>query len=353
MTERKKILFIGTPYMDLYKDILNCMESLGYNVDFIPEGKYLQDPNNIRCYKGIKKWLFIHPKKFKKFLEKKWQKTLASLNFNKTYDILFILDGQSIHPCVFDILKQRNTKLYAVNYLFDTTSGVYRFDLNFKYFNKVFSFDKSEVKQYGLHFLPIYWKSAEKELTNKYDLFGLGRYSSERYKLFSTLQEIGEERKLNYILKLGTDQKDFSFFARIKWNLWKFLGRTNRRIPPNFRKSPLNTFENIPPKFFRQLIAESRIIVDTSAPHQDGLTARFMWALGAQKKIITTNQSVSEYSFFSPEQIFIVKNIDTLKQNDNFTRFLEDSYVMPKEIVENINKYELSNWLKLILNEAP
>ncbi len=333
--------------MDLYKDIIAEMQAQGYEVDFIPEGKYLQDPNNIRCYKGIKKLLFIRPQKFNHFLQKKWETLLSSARFDKCYDILFVLDGQSIHPCVFEMLKQRNPNLFAVNYLFDTTSGVYRFDLNFKYFNRIFSFDKADVRKYGLIFLPIYWVPSQKE-KKELDVFGMGRYSEERYKLFSELKDICEKKNLTYMLKLGTDKKDFSFIAYLKWTICKLLGKTKGRIPPQFKNSLLNTFENISPKEFRLLIARSEIIVDTSAPHQDGLTARFMWALGLRKKIVTTNLSVEMYDFYSPEQIFIVKK--NLEQSDAFFKFLDSSYEMPLSVQEKVNRYMLSNWLHFILD---
>lgn len=333
--------------MDLYKDIISEMQTQGYEVDFIPEGKYLQDPNNIRGYKGLKRILFVHPQKFDFFLQKKWENVLAEEKFSKVYDILFVLDGQSIHPCVFEMLKKRNPELYAVNYLFDTTSGVYRFDLNFKYFDRIFSFDSADVQKYGLFFLPIYWVPQKKE-KKEIDVFGLGRYSEDRHKLFSELKDICEKKKLTYMLKLGTDIKDFSSRAYLKWVICKLLGKTKGRISPQFRNSPLNTFENISPKEFRQLIANSEIVVDTSAPHQDGLTARFMWALGLQKKIITTNLSVEKYDFYLPEQIFIVKN--GLKQSEALYKFIDSPYEMPPSIQEKVNRYMLSNWLRFVLD---
>ena len=333
--------------MDLYKDIISEMQTQGYEVDFIPEGKYLQDPNNIRGYKGLKRILFVHPQKFDFFLQKKWENVLAEEKFSKVYDVLFVLDGQSIHPCVFEILKKRNPELYAVNYLFDTTSGVYRFDVNFKYFNRIFSFDNTDVQKFGLNFLPIYWAPQKKE-KKELDVFGLGRYSEERHKLFSELKSICEKNKLTYMLKLGTDKRDFSFMACLKWVICKLIGKTKGRISPQFKDSPLNTFENISPKEFRLLIARSEIVVDTSAPHQDGLTARFMWALGLRKKIITTNQSVEKYDFYSPEQIFIVKK--ELEQSESFFKFLDSSYEMPLSVQEKVNRYMLSNWLRFVLD---
>lgn len=114
--------------MDIYKDIQKELVRQGYHVDFIPEGKYAEDPDNIRGYKGIKKLLYVRPKKFAKWNSEKWLSLLNSESYNKNYDILFVIDGQSIPKCLFEELRRRNNKLISVNYLFDTCSGVYRFD---------------------------------------------------------------------------------------------------------------------------------------------------------------------------------------------------------------------------------
>lgn len=49
--------------MDIYKDIQKELVRQGYHVDFIPEGKYAEDPDNIRGYKGIKKTIVCETKK--------------------------------------------------------------------------------------------------------------------------------------------------------------------------------------------------------------------------------------------------------------------------------------------------
>ena len=37
-----KVLFIGTPYMNLYREIISEMRRQGYEVDFHAEGNYLE-----------------------------------------------------------------------------------------------------------------------------------------------------------------------------------------------------------------------------------------------------------------------------------------------------------------------
>lgn len=66
--------------------------------------------------------------------------------------------------------------------------------------------------------------------------------------------------------------------------------------------------EPLTPAEFRSLIYNSRCVIDTYNTFQEGMTPRFMWALGAGCKIITTNKNCKEYSFYSPEYIYIVES---------------------------------------------
>ena len=99
------------------------------------------------------------------------------------------------------------------------------------------------------------------------------------------------------------------------------------------------------PSDFKQLIVSSNTVVDTNHPFQDGLTARFMWALGAEKKIVTTNCSVRNYPFYSDEQIFILNN-----NWDELPDFLKSEFTMKESVRAEIAKYRIDNWLDTILN---
>ena len=86
----------------------------------------------------------------------------------------------------------------------------------------------------------------------------------------------------------------------------------------------------------------SRCVLDSAQSGQLGLTIRVLEALGANKKLITTNSDIVNYDFYRPENIYVYKgNIDL----DNV--FFKEGYKeVDKEIYE---KYSLRNWLKEIL----
>lgn len=346
----RNVLLIAPLFMDIYKDVKANIESLGHHVDFIPEKSSPLDPNNRRGYKGVKKKLFSNDKKFKSVNEERWSTLLNSEQYKKVYDVLFVIDGQSVASCLFKELKKRNPELYAVNYLFDTIAGVYRFDVNFKYFDKIYTFDRNESNQYGLNFLPIYWIENSINTPIQYELFAFGRFSTIRYKLYDALNKLSQKENLRSYIKLATDKEKYPNIVRLKWLLRLLIGKTYDHIPPSFYKSSLNTYDSISPEAFRELIAASDTIVDTNATHQDGLTARFMWALGMGKKIITTNKTVANYDFYNSKQIYIVDDVDLINYQ-TLNEFLKQRFVMSDLQRKKVKPYELTNWTKLLLNE--
>lgn len=67
-------------------------------------------------------------------------------------------------------------------------------------------------------------------------------------------------------------------------------------------------------------------------------------ALGAKKKLITTNEDVVSYDFYRPENIYIYIYNGKIDLDNIF--FKENYKELSKEIYD---KYSLRNWLKEIV----
>lgn len=333
--------------MGLYKDIISEMQRQGFEVDFLAEGNYRQDPLNVRGYKGIKKYFLVNAKKFSVQMEKYWMKTLSSPSFNKIYDYLFVLDGQSLHPCIFEILRKRNSNVKCINYLFDTTEGVYRFNENFKFFDKVVTFDRKESTLYGIELMPIFWFDDVKVKGISYKFFGVGAFKKDRYKLFWNIAEFAKNNNASSYIKLISRK---SKFFRIKSALRQVLNLQQDRITLKEFNSDIVAHEYLNLNDFNRLLSGSEIILDTNDPKQDGLTARFMQALGNKKKIVTTNKSVELYSFYTPEQIFIVNDIDSFASSESFRTFVSQKLELNEDIIKQITKTRIDNWVKFMLD---
>jgi len=87
---------------------------------------------------------------------------------------------------------------------------------------------------------------------------------------------------------------------------------------------------------------DSRVLLDIAQPKQDGLSFRIFEAMIMEKKLITTNRSVTAYDFYNPNNIFIWQNETTIPAKEFFTT----PYSPVSE--EIVKKYSLENWVQQI-----
>lgn len=345
---KKSIFFYGPPHMDLYKDICQEMETMGYEVDYMEEMKFPEDPYNLRGKTNKLPNRDSLLSDFYNKIKETW-KNLLETTYTKKYDYFFVLDGQSIHPCVFQILRERNPHIKCVNYLFDTSKIVYEFYHNYKYYDSVFSFDPEECKTYNVSYSPIYWlKNCSNQNIEKFDLFGMGWCLRSRYQLFKYLKDFSQKNHLKSYLKLYVPSRPKSAMRyRLRYIKNYIMGK-KESYPPAFLHSEMLTTESMPPSVFRNYIFNSKIVVDTCAEGQIGMTARFMWALGAEKRIITNNQNVKNCSFYTPEQIYIIDSNCVDKKD--LEKFLLADFDMSKSVRDIVQDYRIDNWLKTLLS---
>ncbi len=341
----KKVLLIAPDWMGLHNDIIEGLKSLSYEVDYIPEKRYPYDP----FYSLYKRRKSKSTEAFLSEIELYWKEILAKPEFSSAYDFLLVVDGQAIHPCLFEILSERNPHIKKVNYLFDRIEGVYAFDINFNYFDSIYTFDPSDSKKFNLNFMQIYWVPILSSCKKEYKIFGFGTYSKFRYNVFSQLEHIFSDVPGDKFIKVYNANVRNKYIHELI-NYIRFFLRMERNISLKELNSGLVVSDTIPTGQFREIIASSDVVVDTSAPYQDGITARFMWALGAEKRIITTNKSVRNYSFFSKEQIFVLDLDRINEQKNELLSFVEGTYVMPDSIRSLVNEYRIDNWIRTLLS---
>lgn len=337
----ENVLLVAPTFLDLYKDIINECETLGYNVDFIPEKAYKYDPYNILRKNKFK----LKKSLFERVLKKHWMTILKDAKYQKRYDYLLVVDGMALHHYLFSFLRRNNPSIKCINYLFDRTADVYQFNRNFHLFDRVVSFDPFDVKKYGLEFLPIYWvKGSDVSEESRLSVFGFGSFNSYRKEIFLKIQDELKDKGLKTYIKLYALPIKNETIYRIKYFVRKVL-QLPEHISIEEYKSELVTFDRMSPDEFRRNILRSDVILDTSAPYQDGLTARFMWAVGAGKKVITTNRKVINYDFYSKDQVFIIGKEDF----DGLTSFII-SDTNEYDNTEKLMPYRIDNWIKFLLS---
>lgn len=336
----KKVLFVTTTYLDLYKDVVTELERKGFSVEYVPDIAIPGDPFDVLRWRHVR----YTKNGFLAKLKLQWQ-TFEAEHDSLFYDYLFVIDGKNVHPYLFEILRKSNPNIKCVNYLFDRTHNVYHFERNFKYYDRVITFDRADSQRYGIEFFPLYWVQSEAVPTEKYDIFGFGAADDIRYNVFRRIRAIAEKQGYNYFLKLlGRPITKGVFAYRLRCAVKKLIGR--EYIPVKETYSDFFTTSTFKPEEFRSLTMGANVVVDTNHPYQDGLTARFMWALGAGCKIITTNASACNYGFYSDSQILV---LNKSTNDDRIISFIESPAHVSDETNVEIDRYRIDNWLDFIL----
>lgn len=347
----KKVLFLAPKVANIYLDIIAELERQQYEVDYFEYKSYKLDPHYLKGY--VKYGRVFTSKLISSFIIKRdWKKLLASEPYNKVYDYLFVIDGYSLHPCLFEILRERNSQLKAINYLFDTCRSNYEFNVHFPYFDKVATFDIEDSRKFHVDLLPIYWIEYEGgEVEQDIDMFGMGTCIDGRFQLFTALKHYSDSHYLNSIIQLYLSRP--ANMRNTRWKTRIVNALSSKKVMPHLEwySSPLITHKQIPTSEYRKLIKRSKIVLDSNAAHQDGLTARFMWSLGEERKIITTNKAVKEYDFYTPEQIFVVDSIGNLLADSCLDRFVNSDFHMNEILRQKVNAYRIDNWIKTLFAE--
>lgn len=326
---KNRVLLVSPDYLGLYNDIYRGLVNLGYDTELIITKTIKGDPFLVRNINSKKSETDLLNE-----LSVFWENLFKSGNYSSHYDYLIAIDGTCLHPYLFEQLKNINPNIITINYLFDGIENVYRFDRNFPFFDKIFTFDISDSKKYNISHLPIYWVNLDIISPLERDVFAFGAYNKIRSDIFRYVKESLPVRNFTSFIKLYVPQSQ-GWNSRMKTFVKTLL------MPRQYgmiSHTPISTDE------FRRMIATSRIIVDTSNGYQDGLSARFMWALGLGKKIITNNKSVMTYAFYSKEQIYVI-GYDSYPLSD----FIKLDFKMKDEIREKVDLYRIDNWLKTIM----
>ena len=87
----------------------------------------------------------------------------------------------------------------------------------------------------------------------------------------------------------------------------------------------------------------SQVVLDDQKDGQTGLTARFMWAIGNHKLIISTNRHVFDYSFVNTKIVSVIDVDNPIIPIDFIKKELKE------EDWPDIRDYRIDNWLKCLL----
>ena len=207
----------------------------------------------------------------------------------------------------FSLLQPKCTKIF---YTWDSFENNKHPKKIIKYFDKKFSFDPNDVVKYDLNFRPLFfldhYKKIYKSETKKiYDLVFLGTAHSDRYKISNEVNDWCQNKGL----------KTFCYY----YLPGKIVYYLKRRFDKTFQQFDVKklSFTSLSTEDILNYYDQSNLILDINHPLQKGLTLRVFEAIGAGKKLITTNQHIQKYSFYNPNNIYII-NRENIKLEESF-----------------------------------
>ncbi len=324
----KKILFLSVQTFNLEVKIKNKLQELGAEVIY-----YDERPANSNLIKGIirLKRSLVH-----KRINAYYKKILLSVEKTKL-DYLFVNRGEVVPSFFLEELKKMKPSCMFIFYTWDSfTNHAHPISI-LKYFDRKYTFDPEDAHLHKINFRPLFYLDAFENLTHleiKYNILFLGTAHSDRYKISSLIKKWA----------LKNNQTCFCYYymhGRLVYLYKKIFDKTFKEFKYNHL-----SFKSLNIEQILKLYQQSSVILDINHPCQKGLTMRTFEAMGAKRKLITTNKEVSKYPFYNENNILIIDRNDIKLSLD----FFKGNY---QELEPKLyNKFSLEGWLYNIFVDA-
>lgn len=322
--EDLKILFISTETFGIEARIKDKLIDLGADVDYFNER-----PSNGVFLKGI---IRVQAGFAAKRINDYYTKILEDIK-EKKYDYLFVIKGEAIPRSFLQYFIHKNPGCKRIFYTWDSIKNNRNALGILDLFETKYSFDDEDCTRYNFKLRPLFYFeefSFTQGGETEYDLVHIGTAHSDRYeltqRLFCLCEEIGKktyayfylQSRLVYLYKYFFDKSFKSFKLR------------------DIRFKSLSITEIV--DYYKR----SRVILDINHPAQVGLTMRTFEAIGARRKLVTTNRNISKYPFYNENNILIISreasSLDMGFFKTDYQQINEEIYL----------KLSLEGWLREI-----
>lgn len=323
----KRVLLIAPMFFGYERLIISELEAKGAQADYVNDR-----PDNSFWTKAL-------IRVDRRLLARKtdvYYRNIIESSRGKTYDHVLIVRGEAISLPMLRLLRQTQPKARLSLYLWDSMHYNPNAHKLLNEFDQVFSFDRTDVEHNPkMQFLPLFYgrefeRSAQWQGKPKYDACFIGTIHTDRYKVLEKVIDSLEAR--------GRKVFVFCYYPS------KLLYRLRALIDPGFRRFGRKhvNFTGIQLAEVVDRIVESRAVIDVNRPDQLGLTIRSIEAVGAQRKLITTNTDVVNYDLYNPNGVLVVDRKNPIV-DDYFLFSNEQPF---KQALRE--KYSVSTWIDCI-----
>ena len=261
-------------------------------------------------------------------IQKRQEYIIETLTKKGFQDQILVINPEVIDlECHLEIKKM--TKKY-MTYLYDSVDRCPVNHLLDGIFDEIYSFDEDDVKKYGFKKINNYNYIDKQPIANKNAIKNQVLYIASFDNRLTTVYNLK-----NIFTKIGVNFR-FIIVGK-KTTLYKLKNYFSKKLDNIELKRKIINQNDL-----KILYNETEVILDLVRENQTGLSFRVFEAMAFQKKIITTNKSITSYDFYNPNNILVIDNED-LEINNTF--FQTDYQTIPDEIY---NLYTLDSWVETV-----
>lgn len=323
----KSVLLIALREYSL--GIVEQLQDMGARVDYIPD-----KPNEGVICKTLGRIKF---RPYICILEKYYCEQIRNLS-DTDYDYILVIRGEYTPVKTLQELKRVFSKARLILYMWDSIRNNKAIEKKWKYYDKVFSFDRNDYLAYRnqISFLPLFYYNSYLPKMNKndykYDIAFIGTGHGDRVEI---VKKVESECK-----KCGLTMFNYIFLPH------PLIFLKNKLFNKSYKNVKVQDihFKLLSTQKAYQIYAASKCIIDIESQTQTGLTMRTIEMIGLKKKLITTNKDIVNYDFYNPDNIMVVDRAD-FKIDRNF---VDKPYI--ELDVSIYEKYSLRGWILQVLN---
>lgn len=321
---KKRALLIMPPFYE-YKDAISKeLERQGWGVDWISDTIVFNPFEKI-----IKKMCKTYPQRH---FDAYFSKAIGKIKSHAYDKILIIFGAPFIHKRHLLFLKDTFPSSKIIYYAWDSVASFPNIAELLTNADTSYTFDENDSSEYKSFFLPLFYTETKQPM---YDI-GI-KYS------VSTIMSFYIEKKDNFIFLLNAISKYKDVFVYLNVRGWFQNTLLRMKMRKEYKKiKKYIHFNSLPYCDVQRIISQSQAILDCPLPTQKGLTMRVFEALSLKKKIITTNESIKKYSFYCPDNIYVLQKNETIPKSF-FEKPFNDSYCLSEE-------YNISSFIRRLMN---
>lgn len=325
----RRILLIAVRFFGYEREIIAELERRGAEVDYLPDR-----PFNTPLQTAISRYArpVVLPAAYRFY-----RRGLRALG-NKDYTDVFVINGQTVPKRLMRELRAELPRARFIFYIWDSMHNKPKAQEILPFFDDCISFDPQGARDYGMRLRPLFFAPGfDRPLTGegnlRWDLSFIGTAHSDRYRIVAALDRT-----------LALDVRRYWYlYLQAPW-----VFALQRSLNPNFRGARRSDFRFAPLAGVevQDVFRGSRAILDVEHPRQAGLTMRTFEALGAGKKLVTTNAGVRDAEFYDPANIHVIDRNNPRVPDD----FLRSPY---RPVAEDLRRrFSLAGWADEVIGGA-